>query len=99
MRPPYSAGGQSLEGSDAGSDEFTTALPVFDKEKEKERKERGLQKILPFRSLRRREDKEKDKDKDKDKGKDRERSSDRGGSALGNYSRGNLSSTNDSGDF
>lgn len=89
-RPPPSAGGMSLEGSDNGSiaeEEYTTALPAWSsKEKEgKDRKERGLRGVLPFPRKR--------KDKDKDKGKDRERdrstdrnNRDRSGSALGDYS-------------
>lgn len=72
-----------MEGSDAGSDEVPTALPLFDKEKEKDRKERGLQKILPFKRSKRKEEKEKDKEKEKEKdkeekkGKDKERGKDR----------------------
>jgi hypothetical protein len=101
-RPPRSAGGHSLNDSEAGSDEFTTALPRFDKDKEKERKERGLQKILPFKSRRKdkEKDKEKQKEKEKEKGRERERremerSRDRSversnGNALGEYSGGSL---------
>lgn len=72
-QPPRSAGGYSYEGSEAGSDEVTTALPVFDKTQEKERKERGLQKILPFKSRRKKEEKEKDKEREKEKERERER--------------------------
>jgi hypothetical protein len=94
-RPPRSAGGQSMEGSEAGSDEFTTALPRFDKERDRDRKERGLQKILPFKSRRREKEREKDRDR-KDRERDRDRSKDRdrnksadrsNGSALGDYRR------------
>lgn len=87
-RPPRSAGGHSMEGSEAGSDEFTTALPRFDREREKDRKERGLQKILPFKSRRRDKDRDKEKGKDKDwASRSRDRSADRAsGSALGDYS-------------
>jgi hypothetical protein len=67
-----------MEGSDAGSDDqFTTALPHFAKES-KEKKDRGLKKILPFNSRR------KDKERKEDKGKERERSVEgRGGSSMG----------------
>jgi hypothetical protein len=72
-----SAGGQSLDGSEIGSgEEYTTALPRFDKEKEKKG---GIRGVLPFKSRR----KEKDKDGALKKGKDRERSTDRSGSAAG----------------
>lgn len=93
-RPPRSAGGLSVEGSDNGSvleEEYTTALPAFsskDKEgKEKDRKERRLRGVLPFPRKR----KDKDKEKEKDKSKTRDRSTDRNGrdrsgSALGEYS-------------
>lgn len=94
-RPPRSAGGQSMEGSDGGSaqDDEYTALPAFSKDASaKERKDRGFRGVLPFQRKR--------KDKEKDKGKDRERdrSTDRGegmgrggGSALGEYaSQGSL---------
>ncbi|KAF2787902.1 hypothetical protein K505DRAFT_256705 [Melanomma pulvis-pyrius CBS 109.77] len=99
-RPPRSAGGHSVEGSDAGSileEEYTTALPRFDKDTVKEKRDRGLRGVLPF--PRKRKDKDKDKDKDKEKHKDRDhtrsrdRSADRGGnSALGEYNH-NLSQT------
>lgn len=93
-RPPRSAGGQSMEGSDGGSmqeEEYTTALPAFSKEAlAKDRKERSFRGVLPFQ--RKRRDKEKAKDKDKDKDRDRDRSVDRsegggrgGGSSLGEY--------------
>ncbi|KAF2475514.1 uncharacterized protein BDR25DRAFT_103280 [Lindgomyces ingoldianus] len=93
-RPPRSAGGMSMEGSEAGSgEEYTTALPRFDKEKEK--KEKGLRGVLPFKSRRRDKDKDKDKDserKGKERDRDADRNTDRGGatsSALGAYgSRG-----------
>jgi hypothetical protein len=109
-RPPGSAGGLSVDGSDAGSvveEEYTTALPAWsskDKEgKEKERKERGFRGVLPFQRKRKDKDKEKEKDKDKekDKGKDRDRSADRNGrnrsgSALGEYAHiGSLRSKKD----
>lgn len=97
-RPPRSAGGHSVEGSDAGSmleEEYTTALPAFSKDKEgKEKKDRsGFRGVLPFQ--RKKKDKDKDKDKEKGKEKDRDydlRSADReppmgrgGASALGEY--------------
>lgn len=93
--PPRSAGGYSVEGSDAGSlleEEYTTALPAFSKDTiGKEKKDRGgFRGVLPFQ--RKRKDKEKEKDKSKDKDRDRGRSADRndgagrgGGSALGEY--------------
>jgi hypothetical protein len=93
-RPPRSAGGMSVEGSENGSvleEEYTTALPAWSEKeksgKEKDKKERGLRGVIPFARKR----KDKDKDKDKDKGKDRDRSTDRNGrdrsgSALGEYS-------------
>jgi hypothetical protein len=96
-RPPRSAGGISLEGSETGSiteEDYTTALPAWSskekdrKDKDKDRKERGLRGVLPFPRKRNTKDKDKEKSKDKDKGKDRDRSADRngrGGSALGEY--------------
>jgi hypothetical protein len=90
-RPPRSAGGVSVEGSENGSvleEEYTTALPAWSEKdkggKEKERRERGLGGVLRFPRKR----KDKDKEKEKDKGKDRDRSpgKDRSGSALGEYS-------------
>ncbi|KAF2201406.1 hypothetical protein GQ43DRAFT_38085 [Delitschia confertaspora ATCC 74209] len=87
MRPPPSAGGQSVDGSELGSaDDYTTALPKFDKEKEKEKKG-GLRNVVPFIKSRKK-DKDKDgeskkrKEKDKDKDKDRERSMERSISAV-----------------
>lgn len=80
VRRPGSAGGQSLEGSDAGSlDEHATALPVLDKEKEKDKeRSRGLQKILPFKRRGRKEEKDREKElKGREKGKERERERER----------------------
>ncbi|KAF1972775.1 hypothetical protein BU23DRAFT_158370 [Bimuria novae-zelandiae CBS 107.79] len=95
--PPRSAGGQSVEGSDAGSileEEYTTALPAFSKDKEGKEKKGGFRGVLPFQ--RKRKDKEKGKEKERDR--DRDKSTDytevagRGaGSALGEYaSHGSL---------
>ncbi|KAL5394232.1 hypothetical protein PMIN02_005161 [Paraphaeosphaeria minitans] len=98
--PPRSAGGHSVENSDAGSmleEEYTTALPAFSKDKDtKEKKDRsGFRGVLPFQ--RKRKDKEKGKDKEKEH--QRERSTERndhgagrgGGSVLGEYaSHGSL---------
>jgi hypothetical protein len=90
-RPIRSAGGQSVENSDGTSDgELTTALPRFDKEKEK--KDRGIRGVLPFKS--KRKDKG-DKQKEKDKGRDR--SGDRAGSK--DRDRGGAASAASTGDF
>jgi|TARA_R110002003_G_scaffold1391_1_gene22993 hypothetical protein len=87
-RPPRSAGGLSIEGSDDGSvveEEYTTALPAWSsKEKEgkdKDRRERGLRGVLPFPRKR----KDKEKGKDRDRSTDRNSGKDRSGSALGEY--------------
>ncbi|KAF2110826.1 hypothetical protein BDV96DRAFT_191768 [Lophiotrema nucula] len=86
LRPPRSAG----EGSENGSGEEWTALPRFDKEKEK--KERGLRNVLPFKSRK--------KDKDEKKGKDRDGSRDRGGgSSLGTHSHPQRSINEGSNEF
>ncbi|KAJ5064978.1 hypothetical protein J3E72DRAFT_235070 [Bipolaris maydis] len=83
-RPPRSAGGQSVEGSDSGSiveEEYTTALPVFSEKSTKEKKERGFRGVLPFQRKSKRKDKDKDKEKEKenrkDKGKDKDRDRDK----------------------
>lgn len=71
-----------MEGSEVGSgEEYTTALPKFDKEKER----KGFRGVLPFKPKKKAKDKDKDKDKEGDskKGKDRERSTERSASMAG----------------
>ncbi|KAF2748322.1 hypothetical protein M011DRAFT_457661 [Sporormia fimetaria CBS 119925] len=88
LRNPNSAGAQSMPSSDSlSTDEYTTALPVFDRtessDKKKEKSERGLQKILPFIPRRgKREDRERDRERERERERDgrvkeRERERDR----------------------
>ncbi|KAG9386770.1 ras GTPase-activating protein gap-2 [Pyrenophora tritici-repentis] len=79
-RPPRSAGGQSMEGSDSGSiveEEYTTALPAFSEKAIKEKKERGFRGVLPFQRKSKRKDKDKDKEKEKESRKEKEREKER----------------------
>jgi len=86
--PPRSAGGHSVEGSDAGSildEEYTTALPAFSKDTvTKER--RVFRGVLPFQRKRKDKEKTKEKEKERDRSADRHEGYGRGeGSALGEY--------------
>ena len=64
-------------------EEYTTALPAFstqvpEKQKEKERKERGLRGVLPFQRKKKDKDRDKEKDRDKSKHKDKDKEKEKG---------------------
>jgi len=68
-------------------EEYTTALPRFDKDPVKEKRDRGFRGVLPF--PRKKKDKDKDKEKkERDHTSSRDRSTDRGGSAFGDHGPG-----------